>query len=108
MRDVRTPLAVGYVWLLVAWLLFSDRVPRFRPVEGGLVSALFDLGSVVGKGALLAAVSFVAYLIGALLSHCPWRVGLPPVSWMPFDPACRKPGSPVTSTRTSCPGCGDR
>jgi hypothetical protein len=51
----------------VAWLLFADQVPRFRPEGSGLVPALFDLGSVVGEGALLATVSFLAYLIGALL-----------------------------------------
>ncbi len=68
LRDVRTPLAVGCLWLLVAWSLFADRVPRNRPEGGGLVPALYDLGNIVGEGALLAAISFVAYLIGALIS----------------------------------------
>jgi hypothetical protein len=68
LREVRTPLAVGYLWLLVTWLLSADKVPRIRPEGGGLVSAFFDLESLLGGGAVLAAVSFTAYLIGALLS----------------------------------------
>jgi hypothetical protein len=68
LRKLRTPLAVGYLWLLVTWLLSADKVPRIRPEGGGLVSALFDLQILLGQGAVLAAVSFVAYLIGALLS----------------------------------------
>jgi hypothetical protein len=68
LREVRTPLAVGYLWLLVTWLQFADRVPRLRPEGGRLVPALFDLENLLGHGAVLAAASFLAYLIGALLS----------------------------------------
>jgi hypothetical protein len=68
LRDVRTPLTVGYLWLLTAWLLFGEYVPRSRPPGNGLVAQLFDLGGLLGSAAPIAALSFIAYLLGALLT----------------------------------------
>jgi hypothetical protein len=66
-RDLRGPLTVGYMWLLNLWLLFADDVPRERPSNNDVVAKLFDLGNLVGATVVLAAVSFVAYMIGSLL-----------------------------------------
>lgn len=68
LRDVRTPLTVGYLYLLGGWLLAADRIPRVRPPEDGLVSRLFDLSTILGPAAVVAALSFGAYVLGALLS----------------------------------------
>lgn len=68
LRDVRTPLTVGYLWLFIGWAWFGDRFPRTRPPGHGLVARLFDLHTVVGTPATTAAVSFLAYLLGALLT----------------------------------------
>jgi hypothetical protein len=68
LRDVRTPLTVGYLWLFIGWAWFGDKFPRTRPPGHGLVARLFDLHAVVGTPATTAAVSFLAYLLGALLT----------------------------------------
>jgi hypothetical protein len=68
LRDVRTPLTVGYLWLFTAWLVFGEHVPKSRPSGNGLVAQLFDLGGLLGKVAPIAALSFIAYLLGALLT----------------------------------------
>src|SRR5690554_6799109 len=66
LRDVRTPLTVGYLWLVLLYLWFADRLPHERPDGDGVLSRLFDLSAFVGLSVTLAATSFVAYLVGAL------------------------------------------
>lgn len=68
LREVRTPLAVGYLWLLVMWLWFAGHVPTERPTGDGFIPRVFDLLDLLGPAAVLAALSFVAFLLGALLT----------------------------------------
>jgi hypothetical protein len=76
-RELRTPLATGYLWLLNAWLLVGQHLPHVRP-GGGPLARLWDAGSYGGKGALVVALSFVAYLIGVFVEIDPllmWEHG---------------------------------
>jgi hypothetical protein len=68
LRDVRTPLTVGYLWVLILWIWFADNLPREVPAEDGPIRRVFELSGVLGDGAVLAGLSFVAYLLGALLT----------------------------------------
>ncbi|MDP9352350.1 MAG: hypothetical protein M3P51_12515, partial [Chloroflexota bacterium] len=68
LRDVRTPLAVGYLWLVFLWIRFADKLPQSRPQGDGVVARLYRLGELGGPPATLAAVSFVAYLLGGLVT----------------------------------------
>lgn len=75
LRELRTPLACGYMWLVAAWLAFSNHLPQTRP-SAGLAASIWKLGAHVGRPATLAAVTFAAYLIGAILEFDPialWR-----------------------------------
>jgi hypothetical protein len=66
-RDLRAPLAAGYVWLLFGWLLFE-------PHQGSLgfiapvVATFSSLDHLVSAAGLAVAASFAAYLIGSLSS----------------------------------------
>ena len=62
LRDVRAPLAAGYLWLCFGWLIVSDDVATAEGVVGRVV----ELGGVVTDAALAVAASFAAYLIGSL------------------------------------------
>jgi len=73
LREIRTPLATGYLWLLTSWVIFSHQMPRQRPSAGPLAS-LWDLANYAGKGALLAALTFIAYLVGSLVEINPQRL----------------------------------
>lgn len=81
LRDLRTPLTVGYLWLCAWWLWFGyetwfsllDSQSEVRdafgpevPVEG--LAAIELLVSLLGSAAWIAAVSFVAYLVGTILT----------------------------------------
>ena len=65
LRDVRAPLAAGYLWLVACWLTLEPSVPE-RAEAHGVVASLYradDVLSVVGLGIVLA---FAAYLLGSL------------------------------------------
>jgi hypothetical protein len=67
LRELRVPLAAGYVWLITGWLLLHNQIRR-GPAAPGAVDALTDLRDAIGLGGIAAAATFVAYLLGAL-----WR-----------------------------------
>lgn len=73
LRELRTPLASGYLWLLDLWLLAGDRLPRTRPTSGP-IAHLWDLNGYFGKGTLIGAASFAAYLVGSLIEVNPLRM----------------------------------
>jgi hypothetical protein len=63
-REIRTPLAAGYIWLIAWWLVFAP-MPSRQDAEGllALFYNLVDATTALGLG---VAVSFVAYLIGSV------------------------------------------
>jgi hypothetical protein len=64
-RDLRAPLAAGYMWLLAGWLLFHSRIPSRDEATGG-IDALYALENATTSVGLAVALSFLAYLIGSL------------------------------------------
>jgi hypothetical protein len=68
-RELRAPLVSGYLWLISAWLVLARLhwLPVDRPSGSGEVARLWDLSGILGRTVLLAAISFVAYLIGSFL-----------------------------------------
>jgi hypothetical protein len=65
LRDLRTPLAAGYLWLLTAWLLVEPSLPE-RDEASGVLQSILRIGEVLGPIASAVALSFVAYLVGVL------------------------------------------
>jgi hypothetical protein len=65
-------LAIGYAWLIVLWIQFSDNIPRTRPQDEE-IAALWDLATAVGSTVVLAAATFVAYIIGSIIELDPLR-----------------------------------
>jgi hypothetical protein len=73
LRELRAPLVSGYLWLISAWLVLGriDWLPTQRPIGDGEVARLWDLGGELGRTAVLAAVTFIAYLVGSFLETDP-------------------------------------
>ncbi len=65
LREIRAPLAAGYLWLVVGWLLLHDRVDTGSSASGA-VDALAELRDAIGVGGIAGAATFLAYLLGAL------------------------------------------
>ncbi|MBO1336870.1 hypothetical protein [Streptomyces sp. VRA16 Mangrove soil] len=66
LRDLRTPLAVGYLWLMCAWLWFHDALPR-RATASGPVADLYALNEILPPATFLAALTFCAYFLGSIV-----------------------------------------
>ncbi|MFC9498435.1 hypothetical protein [Streptomyces sp. NPDC056982] len=68
-RELRTPLAAGYMYLLSLFLLLASRVPTESEARPPL-SHIYDAVGWMGKPAAFAVGTFVAYLVGSVLE---WR-----------------------------------
>ncbi|MGN9782950.1 hypothetical protein ACTMTF_16065 [Nonomuraea sp. ZG12] len=64
-REVRTPLATGYTWLLFIWLLWGRNLPEPEKATG-LLKDVYVASEALNPVAIGIAASFVAYLIGCL------------------------------------------
>jgi hypothetical protein len=94
LRDLRTPLTTGYLWLIALWLLLHDRLPKSIDDATGPIRSLYELGGFLGSTAVLAAVSFVAYLLGSMLLF-----NVHPEFTKELDPLFRAPTSFVGRLR---------
>jgi hypothetical protein len=65
-RELRTPLAAGYFYLLSLFLIVGGRIPT-KPAAGDPLKLFYDAVEWMGKPAALAASTFVAYLVGSVL-----------------------------------------
>lgn len=65
LRDLRAPLAAGYVWLLAIYVAFQPLIPS-RVEATGVWDSLLDLGGTVSVFGVAVAISFVAYLVGSI------------------------------------------
>ena len=66
LRDLRTPLATGYMWLAAAFLVFADWITN---ADSGsvIVAQVSAWGGALGTTALLSVLTFVAYVVGSAL-----------------------------------------
>jgi hypothetical protein len=62
-RELRAPLAAGYVWLLGLWLSLRA-MSVSADYSTGIYRYMVDLANWAGKPVVFAASAFVAYLIG--------------------------------------------
>ncbi len=65
MRHLRAPLAAGYLWLLVAYLIAEPSWPD-RDEAGPLIDAFHRLGDFTSAIGQAVALSFLAYVAGAV------------------------------------------
>lgn len=70
-REIRTPLTVGYTWLIVLWLAVGYRVPEPDSAHGVLAD-VYRLAHAAGLIAVGIAVSVAAYILGVIAT----RLGL--------------------------------
>jgi hypothetical protein len=63
-REIRAPLAAGYLWLFALWLALEP-FPTAKEATG-LEAAVIDLADAATPVAVAVVLSFVAYLVGSL------------------------------------------
>ncbi|MEW1951063.1 hypothetical protein AB0280_17650 [Pseudarthrobacter sp902506025] len=67
LRDLKAPLASGFIVLFGLWLIFENEISKAVPGPT-ITSNLRQLCDYLGGPATLGLVAFVAYLLGTLLS----------------------------------------
>lgn len=82
-RELRAPLAAGYLWLLLGWIPLHDRIPPENTATG-LWDVLYDLGDNVSVLGIGVAASFVAYLLGSVSGACFDQLLARPGRWHTF------------------------
>jgi hypothetical protein len=88
LRELRTPLVVGWTWLTAAWIVLGKYLLHMASIP--LVHDIAQLSGLLGQSAIIGVVAFMAYLLGSLIArenrwtvdHA-WRVMLG--FWRPLD-----------------------
>jgi hypothetical protein len=66
LREIRAPLASGYLWLLVVWLLIEPHLAAKQENMTAIVASLTRLAEAASPVGVGAAATFVAYVMGSL------------------------------------------
>ena len=66
-RDFKTPLITGYLWLVIAWIGFGMTIPG-KDETTGAMGMINWLTGYTSTATILAVLSFVAYVVGILVS----------------------------------------
>ena len=66
LRELRAPLAGGYLWLLLVWLAVGDELPTRNEEKPPLVDRLYQLEPVVSQLGFAIVASVAAYVIGSI------------------------------------------
>ena len=100
-REIRAPLAAGYLWLLCGWLVLD--LPSGDELDAP-VREVVDLAQRVPDSVVAIAVSFAAYLIGSLSEDLFTRLSrrLPAARQLSVEPLSRREDLPGPA-----PGGGD-
>jgi hypothetical protein len=66
LRDLRAPLAAGYLWLAAGWLCFAPELPTSINEAQGVLKDIYRVIQASSPVAVLAGLTFAAYIVGIL------------------------------------------
>jgi hypothetical protein len=66
-RELRGPLAAGYLWLVVFWLALGDELPTGEESKSAALDRAYRLEPVLSAVGLAVVVSVAAYVIGSIV-----------------------------------------
>ena len=66
LRDLRAPLAAGYLWLAAGWLYFAPQLPASVNDADGVLKDIYRVVDASNPIAVAAGLTFIAYLLGIL------------------------------------------
>jgi hypothetical protein len=66
LRDLRAPLAAGYLWLAAGWLYFAPQLPASVNDANGVLKDIYRVADASNPVAIAAGLTFIAYLLGIL------------------------------------------
>lgn len=66
LRELRAPLAGGYLWLLLAWMVWGDKLPDKGAEKADPLDRLYRLEPVITSIGLAIVASVAAYIVGSI------------------------------------------
>jgi hypothetical protein len=66
LRELRAPLAAGYLWLVTLWLVWGDKVPTGNERKAPPLDRLYRLEPIVSSVGLAIVASVAAYVVGSI------------------------------------------
>ena len=92
LRELRAPLAAGYLWLLFAWMVWGDTLPTKDENKGDALDRLYQLEPVISSIGLAVVASVAAYVLGSIVIDVQTAIGrrianLESWYWMRFSGA---------------------
>jgi hypothetical protein len=76
LRELRAPLAGGYLWLVWAWMVWGDSLPARNDVSGPL-ERLYELEPALSDLGVAVVASAAAYIVGSIVIDIQTRIGHP-------------------------------
>jgi hypothetical protein len=76
LRELRAPLAAGYLWLATLWLIFAADLPSAREFDRGPFGRFVDIGGLLSGLGSAVALSVAAYVIGSVAIDIQSLVGV--------------------------------
>lgn len=67
LRDARTPLICGYVWVTAVWLFLQEFSSRLAHTLSPIYQDVSEFLGFFGSGAVVGLLSVLAYLTGTIL-----------------------------------------
>jgi hypothetical protein len=74
LRELRAPLAAGYLWLLIGWLMVGDQLPTAGERKPPAIERLYRAEPVLSRLGLAVAASVAAYVLGSVLLDLQTRI----------------------------------
>ena len=105
LRDLRTPLAAGYAWLLAVWIVQGRIIVEAVETSPGL-EGIRSLGAIIGSATILTVASFAAYLIGSIIPALSPTPGERFEEWLAADLAKALPARLAHRRRSNERGFG--
>jgi hypothetical protein len=80
LRELRAPLAAGYLWLLFAWLVWGDELSQAKSAETAdkartPLDRFFELEPVISSIGLAVVASVAAYIVGSIVIDVQTGIG---------------------------------
>ena len=76
LRELRAPLAAGYLWLATLWLIFAADLPSAREFDRGPFGRFVDIGALLSGLGSAVALTVAAYVIGSVVIDIQTLVGV--------------------------------
>jgi hypothetical protein len=74
-RELRAPLAAGYLWVVTFWLILGDELPTASEPKPLPFDRLYRLEPIVSSVGLAVVASVAAYLVGSVAIDVQTRIG---------------------------------